>query len=104
MVHSETNNYEWERIFMHAIVTVIGRDRVGIIAGICVALAKINVNVLDISQTILGGMFTMIMLVDIGESSVPFSEIDAALEDEAVRLGVTVRIQREEIFNAMHRI
>jgi len=89
---------------MHAIVTVIGRDRVGIIAGICVALAKINVNVLDISQTILGGMFTMIMLVDIGESSVPFSEIDAALEDEAVRLGVTVRIQREEIFNAMHRI
>lgn len=89
---------------MHAIVTVIGRDRVGIIAGICVALAKINVNVLDISQTILGGMFTMIMLVDIGESSVPFSEIDAALEEEAERLGVTVRIQREEIFNAMHRI
>ncbi|HRX58924.1 MAG TPA: ACT domain-containing protein [Eubacteriales bacterium] len=89
---------------MHAIVTVIGRDRVGIIAGICVALAKINVNVLDISQTILGGMFTMIMLVDIGESSVPFSEIDAALEGEAERLGVTVRIQREEIFNAMHRI
>lgn len=89
---------------MHAIVTVIGRDRVGIIAGICVALAKINVNVLDISQTILGGMFTMIMLVDIDKAGVPFSEIDAALESEAARLGVTVRIQREEIFNAMHRI
>jgi ACT domain-containing protein len=89
---------------MHAIVTVIGRDRVGIIAGICVALAEINVNVLDISQTILGGMFTMIMLVDIDESSVSFPDIDAALECEAERLGVTVRIQREDIFNAMHRI
>ena len=89
---------------MHAIVTVIGHDRVGIIAGICVALANINVNVLDISQTILGGMFTMIMLVDIKEASVPFDEIAATLEREGERLGVNIRIQREDIFNAMHRI
>ncbi len=89
---------------MHAIVTVIGHDRVGIIAGICVALANINVNVLDISQTILGGMFTMIMLVDIKEASVPFTEITAALDQESERLGVNIRIQREDIFNAMHRI
>ena len=89
---------------MHAIVTVIGHDRVGIIAGICVALANINVNVLDISQTILGGMFTMIMLVDLKDASVPFSDIAVALEQESERLGVNIRIQREEIFNAMHRI
>ena len=89
---------------MHAIVTVIGQDRVGIIAGICVALANINVNVLDISQTILGGMFTMIMLGDIKEASVTFTEIAAALDQESERLGVNIRIQREDIFNAMHRI
>lgn len=89
---------------MHAIVTVIGHDRVGIIAGICVALAGINVNVLDISQTILGGMFTMVMLVDIAEASVPFTDIAAVLDKEGERLGMTIRIQREDIFNAMHRI
>ena len=89
---------------MHAIVTVIGHDRVGIIAGICVALAGINVNVLDISQTILGGMFTMVMLVDIQEASVPFADITSVLDQEGERLGVNIRIQREDIFNAMHRI
>ena len=89
---------------MHAIVTVIGHDRVGIIAGICVALAGVNVNVLDITQTILGGMFTMIMLVDIEKATVPFAEIAAGLDREGGRLGVNVRIQREDIFNAMHRI
>ncbi|MEA4939296.1 MAG: ACT domain-containing protein [Christensenella sp.] len=89
---------------MHAIVTVIGRDRVGIIAGICVALANINVNVLDISQTILGGMFTMIMLVDVQDASVPFDRIATALDEEGERLGVNIRIQREDIFNAMHRV
>ena len=89
---------------MHAIVTVIGQDRVGIIAGICVALAGINVNVLDISQTILGGMFTMVMLVDVAEAGVPFAQIAAVLDEEGERLGVTIRIQREDIFNAMHRI
>ena len=91
-------------IIMHAIVTVIGQDRVGIIAGICVALAGINVNVLDISQTILGGMFTMVMLVDIKEASVPFGDISNVLDAEGERLGMTIRIQREDIFNAMHRI
>ncbi len=89
---------------MHAIVTVIGRDRVGIIAGICVKLAELNVNVQDITQTILDGMFTMVMLVDVGRANVPFAEIASALDREAERLGVSVRIQREEIFDAMHRI
>ena len=89
---------------MHAIVTVIGHDRVGIIAGICVALANINVNVLDISQTILGGMFTMIMLVDASECTVPFDALAQSLSELGVKMELTVRIQREEIFNAMHQI
>ncbi len=89
---------------MRAIVTVIGKDRVGIIAGICVTLSGLNVNVLDISQTILQDLFTMNMLVDLTDASVPYSEIVSALEAEGKRLGVSVRIQREDIFNAMHRI
>lgn len=101
---TKVHNMNGASIIMHAIVTVIGQDRVGIIAGICVALAGINVNVLDISQTILGGMFTMVMLVDIKEASVPFGEISKVLDAEGERLGMTIRIQREDIFNAMHRI
>lgn len=89
---------------MRAIITVIGKDRVGIIAGICTALSAININILDISQTILQDVFTMNMLVDIGTASVAFPEIVAALDKEGERLGVSVRIQREEIFDAMHKI
>ena len=76
----------------------------GIIAGICVALANLNVNVLDISQTILDNMFTMIMLADLSGASADFSAIADALDREGARLGVGVRIQREDVFNAMHRI
>ncbi|MEG1525302.1 MAG: ACT domain-containing protein [Clostridia bacterium] len=89
---------------MHAIVTVVGKDRVGIIAGVCVALSNIQVNVLDISQTILQDMFTMNMLVDVSTASVGFAEIVSVLNQEAECLGVSIRIQREDIFNAMHRI
>ena len=89
---------------MRGIVTVVGRDRVGIIAGICTELSNLNVNVLDISQTILDGMFTMTMLVDADKAAVDFSGISDALAKEGTRLGVSVRIQREDIFNAMHRI
>ena len=89
---------------MRAIVTVVGRDRVGIIAGICVALANLNVNVLDISQTILDGMFTMIMLADLSGASADFASVADALDKEGERLGVGVRIQLEDVFNAMHRI
>ncbi len=89
---------------MNAVITVIGKDRVGIIAGICVALAAINVNVLDISQTILRDIFTMNMLVDIANASVDYTEIVDVLNKEGERLGVSIRIQREDIFDAMHRI
>ncbi len=89
---------------MRAVVTVVGRDKVGIIAGICLRLAEMNVNVLDISQTIMQGLFTMNMLVDTSGSEQTFPEIVNALNAEGESLGVSVRIQREDIFDAMHRI
>ena len=89
---------------MRAIVSVAGKDRVGIIAGICVALAQNSVNVLDISQTVMQDFFTMNMLVDTATSPVSFTEIAAALDEAGRELAVSVRIQREDIFEAMHRI
>ena len=73
-------------------------------AGICGAFEKTNVNVLDISQTILKDMFTMNMLVDVKAANVSFSELVDILDKEGERLGVSIRIQREDIFDAMHRI
>lgn len=89
---------------MNAIITVVGKDKVGIMAGVCVVLQKIDVNILDISQTVMQNMFTMNMLVDVKEANVGYSEIVDALEAEGQRLGVNIRIQREDIFDAMHRI
>ena len=89
---------------MRAIVTVIGKDRVGIIATVCNVLSKHNVNVLDISQTILQEYFTMIMLVDTASADLPFAELTDILKTEGATLGVDIRAQREDIFNAMHRI
>ena len=89
---------------MRAIVTVVGKDRVGIIAGVCVELAQRNVNVLDISQTILRDLFTMTMLVDFSAANVDFPTLTEVLDGVGENLGVSIRIQREEIFNAMHRI
>ena len=89
---------------MRAIVTVIGRDRVGIIAAVCALLSEKNVNVLDISQTVLQEYFTMIMLVDAAAATVPFAQLKDDLAAAGQARGLDVRIQREDIFNAMHRI
>ena len=89
---------------MRAIVTVIGKDQVGIIAAVCALLSEKNVNVLDISQTVLQEYFTMIMLVDAGEASVPFAEQSKELDKAGTERGLSIRIMREDIFNAMHRI
>ena len=89
---------------MNAIITVVGKDKVGIMAGVCVVLQKINVNILDISQTVLQNMFTMNMLVDIKNANVDYAQIVEALDKEGERLGVSIRIQKEEIFDAMHKI
>jgi ACT domain-containing protein len=89
---------------MRAIVTVIGKDRVGIIAGVCSLLAERGVNVLDISQTVLQEYFTMIMLVDVSGSDLSFSELAGVLKEAGEKMGLDIRAQREDIFNAMHRI
>ena len=89
---------------MNAIVTVVGQDRVGIIAAVCGCLAQRNVNILDISQTILQGAFTMVMAVDVGAATASFGELGSALADLGREMGLSIRIQREEIFDAMHSI
>ena len=89
---------------MNAIVTVIGKDKVGIIAAVCIKLAEMNVNVLDISQTILDGKFTMVMAVDAANAHVGFEELAAQLRELGEGMELSIRIQREEIFDAMHRI
>jgi len=89
---------------MRAIVTVIGKDRVGIIAGVCSLLAQHGVNILDISQTVLQNNFTMAMLVDTAGCSVSFGELADALKVRGEEQALSIRIQREDIFDAMHRI
>ena len=89
---------------MNAIVTVIGKDKVGIIAAVCIKLAEMNVNVLDISQTIVSGLFTMILIADISDEACDFQALKARLEALSQKLGVEIRVQRSEIFEAMHQI
>ena len=89
---------------MRAIVTVVGKDRVGIIAAVCTLLADNGVNILDISQTVLQGYFTMIMLVDTSACPLPFDEISKSLKEHGSEEALSIRIQREDIFEAMHRI
>ena len=89
---------------MKAIVTVIGKDQVGIIAGVCAKLAEYQVNVLDISQTVMQEYFTMMMVVDTALCEQPFDALAAALADYGQNRGLSVRIQREDIFDAMHRV
>lgn len=89
---------------MRAIVTVIGKDRVGIIADVTTLLAQYGVNVLDISQTVLQEYFTMIMLVDAAQCTVPFADLARTLDEAGTQRGLQIRAQREDIFNAMHRI
>ena len=89
---------------MKAIVTVVGKDRVGIIANVCVALADFNVNVLDINQTVMQGYFTMMMAADVSLCNVPLAELVTRMEAIGKDMGLSIRVQREDIFEAMHRI
>lgn len=89
---------------MRAVITVIGKDRKGIIAGISTELANSGINILDISQTIMQEYFVMIMLVDLTGAIDEFYNIQRKLDKKGADLGVQVRMQREEIFNAMHQI
>lgn len=87
-----------------AVITVIGKDRVGIIHGVSGVLCSGGVNILDISQTIMQELFTMVMLVDVQHSTVSFEDLKAQLEAEGNKLGVKIVICHEEIFDSMHRI
>lgn len=89
---------------MKAIVTVVGKDRVGIIAGVCTALAEFNVNVLDISQTVMQGYFTMMMATEVSQCSVPLGELVTRMDAIGKEMGLSIRVQREDIFEAMHRV
>ena len=89
---------------MKAIVTVIGKDQVGITAAVCSLLAQHSINILDISQTILREFFTMTMLVDVSASKLPFTVLCTLLENEGSKRGLAIKVQREDIFDAMHKI
>ena len=89
---------------MRAVVTVMGNDKPGIIAGTSTLLAENGVNILDITQTIVQNIFTMVMLVDIEKSVKDLTDLAEALHTRGGQLGVEIRIQHEDIFNSMHRI
>ena len=87
-----------------AVITVVGKDTVGIIAKVCTYLASVKINILDISQTIVRDYFNMMMIVDLTGSGLPFDEIASSLEQIGQDIGVQVKCQREDIFDMMHRI
>ena len=89
---------------MKAIVTVVGKDRVGIIADVCTHLAAYQVNILDISQTVMQGYFTMMMAVDTAACPLPLAELAVTLEEKGKEMNLSIRLQREDIFEAMHRV
>jgi ACT domain-containing protein len=89
---------------MKAVVTVVGKDRVGIIANVCLALASYNVNILDISQTVLQEYFTMMMVVEVSDCTVPVAQLCQEMDAKGQEMGLSIRVQREDIFEAMHRV
>lgn len=89
---------------MKCIITVLGTDKVGIIAKVCTYLSEVNINILDISQTIISGYFNMMMIVEISESLKPMENVNDEISKIGKELGVIITMQHEDIFNCMHRI
>ena len=89
---------------MKAVVTVIGRDTVGILAKVAAVCAEHNANILDVSQSVLSEMFTMIMVLDISDLNDSFSDLQNALDRLGEEIGMKIRAMHEDIFNSMHRI
>ncbi len=87
-----------------SVITVVGKDTVGIIAKVCTYLANNRINILDISQTIVSGYFNMMMVVDMNDSAKPFNDVSDELTQIGDEIGVVIHCQREEIFESMHRI
>lgn len=94
----------WCDKMKRTIITVVGKDTVGIIAKVCTYLADKKINILDISQTIVSGYFNMMMIVDTGESSISFANMADEMEALGEEIGVSIKCQKEEIFDKMHRI
>ena len=86
------------------IITVVGKDTVGIIAKVCTYLAENGVNILDISQTIVSGYFNMMMITDMSGAKKSFADVSNEMDKLGEEIGVTIKFQREEIFEKMHRI
>lgn len=86
------------------VITVVGKDTVGIIAKVCTYLAETKINILDISQTIVSGYFNMMMIVDVSASSKTYEDVINDLDKVGNEIGVAIKCQREEIFDMMHRI
>ncbi len=89
---------------MQAVISVVGRDKVGILKDVSTKCADHNVNIIDVSQTVLRDMFTMIMLVDISNIDIKFGNFSAEMESYGNEIGMQIRAMHEDIFNSMHRI
>ncbi len=87
-----------------AVITVVGVDRIGIIARVTGKLADLDINILDISQTIMGDLFTMSMIVDLGRAEKPFVQVRDELVEMGREMGMEIHVQREDVFRYMHRI
>lgn len=89
---------------MKAFVSVLGKDKVGIIHEVTSVLSKNNVNILDINQTLIEDYFTMVMLVDLSKMQLEFKDLKTKLENKAAEIDVSIKVQREDIFNSMYKI
>ena len=89
---------------MKAVITVIGSDKVGIIAKVSALLSECNVNILDITQTIMQDIFTMVMITDVANVNIKFTDLVDRLSDLGKEMGLDIRCQHEDIFNSMHKI
>jgi ACT domain-containing protein len=89
---------------MRAVITVIGKDTVGILASISTACAKYKNNILEVTQSVMQDLFVMIMLIDINECTIPFTEFADEMAELGTEMGLSIRAMHEDIFNSMHRI
>jgi ACT domain-containing protein len=97
-------NFKENDYMKKCVITVVGKDTVGIIAKVCTYLAESKINILDISQTIVSGYFNMMMIVDIANTTKSYDEILENLDKLGEGIGVSIKCQKEEIFDMMHRI
>ncbi len=89
---------------MRVVLTIVGKDKVGITAKVSNALAEMNINIININQNIMQGFFNMVLIADMAEANVPIAEARDKMATLGVEIGVEIRLQSEEIFSAMHRI